>query len=227
MLVSQEMKTKQRILLTSRQLFNDNGEASVTALDISQTLDISPGNLYYHFRSKEDILSQLFDQLYQDIVPRLEELEMALAGLENQPIVLEALFETMWEYRFVFLDTHRIAQRYPRLKRRIQNLIARQYLAFARWIEQLESLGLVLPPTPENRELLIENLTQQSLSWVAISPLRFKESPASTQRRAVAQVMSLITQHFVKRKKPQAPSPLAVQSPKPSAQAPTEPEATL
>lgn len=192
------MKTKDRILLTSRQLFNDNGEASVTALDISQTLDISPGNLYYHFRSKEDILSQLFDELYQAIVPRLEELEMSLAGLENQPIVLEALFETMWAYRFVFLDTHRIAQRYPRLKRRLQNLIARQHLAFARWVEQLESLGLLDPPTPENRELLIENLTQQSLSWVAISPLRFKESPASTQRRAVAQVMSLITQHFVK-----------------------------
>jgi AcrR family transcriptional regulator len=191
------MKTKDRILLTSRQLFNDNGEASVTALDISQTLDISPGNLYYHFRSKEDILSQLFDQLYQAIVPRLEELEMSLAGLENQPIVLEALFETMWEYRFVFLDTHRIAQRYPRLKRRIQNLIARQHLAFARWVEQLELLGLLVPPTPENRELLIENLTQQSLSWVAISPLRFKESPASTQRRAVAQIMSLITQHFL------------------------------
>lgn len=192
------MKTKDRILQTSRHLFNDNGEASVTALDISQTLDISPGNLYYHFRSKEDILSQLFDQLYQAIVPRLEELEMSLAGLENQPIVLEALFETMWQYRFVFLDTHRIAQRYPRLKRRLQNLIARQHLAFARWVEQLESLDLLDPPTPENRELLIENLTQQSLSWVAISPLRFKESPASTQRRAVAQVMALITQHFVK-----------------------------
>lgn len=191
------MKTKDRILLTSRQLFNDNGEASVTALDISQTLDISPGNLYYHFRSKEDILSQLFDQLYQAIVPRLEELEMSLAGLENQPLVLEALFETMWDYRFVFLDTHRIAQRYPRLKRQLQNLIARQHLAFARWVEQLEHLGLLKPPTPENRELLVENLTQQSLSWVAISPLRFKESPASTRRRAVAQIMSLITQHFI------------------------------
>ncbi|MEJ2680375.1 MAG: TetR/AcrR family transcriptional regulator [Gammaproteobacteria bacterium] len=191
------MKTRDKILQTALELFNQEGEASVTTLDIAQTLNISPGNLYYHFRGKEDILSCVFDQLYLALIPRLEELEISLAGLENQPIVLEALFDTLWDFRFAFLDTYRLATHYPRLKRRLQNLLARQQLAFSRWVEQLENVGLLRPTSIENRELLIECLTHQSVSWIGLSQLlRLKESPASTRRRAVAHVMSLITQHF-------------------------------
>ena len=56
------MKTRDRILHTSLALFNDNGEANTTSIDIANEMEISPGNLYYHFKGKDQIITELFSQ---------------------------------------------------------------------------------------------------------------------------------------------------------------------
>ena len=53
------MKTAQKILLTALTLFNEHGENTVTSVDIALELDISPGNLYYHFKGKDSLVSAL------------------------------------------------------------------------------------------------------------------------------------------------------------------------
>ena len=58
------MKTAERILITATRLFNDLGERNVTASDIALELDISPGNLYYHYKGKDSILSAIFSRFY-------------------------------------------------------------------------------------------------------------------------------------------------------------------
>lgn len=192
------MKTRERILKHSLALFNEKGEPCVTTMDIAQELNISPGNLYYHFKGKENILNVLFEHLSQHLKPRLEELEDSLVGVENQPLVLQALYETLWDYRFIFHDSYRLALRYPRLKRRLQNLLVRLRMAFTRWVELLEELKLLSLGNKEDKLLLIENLNVYAVSWLSYNTILFKESPDSQKRRAVAQTMALITHQFTK-----------------------------
>lgn len=59
--------TPGRILAKSLHLFNEFGEPNITTNMLAEHLEISPGNLYYHFRNKEDIVNSLFAEFEKDI----------------------------------------------------------------------------------------------------------------------------------------------------------------
>ncbi len=79
------MKTAERILVTSLDLFNQRGENNVSSVDIALELDISPGNLYYHFKGKEIIVGALFE-LYKT------EMGKVLSAGVNKELSIEDFF---------------------------------------------------------------------------------------------------------------------------------------
>lgn len=97
-------KTKQRILATSLELFNVHGMANVSQRRITEQLQISPGNLTYHFKKKEDIETALYFAL-------VEEFNVLFAEMTTTSITVEGLidatgqtFDLIKKYRFIFLD---------------------------------------------------------------------------------------------------------------------------
>ena len=103
-------KTKDRILQISLQLFNERGERSVTTNHIAAELGISPGNLYYHFRNKQEIIKELAQQ-YQ-----AETLEM-LALPVDRPLnandkisYFQVLSNQLWAYRFIHRDVYHLVE---------------------------------------------------------------------------------------------------------------------
>ena len=55
-------RTAERILEVTLELFNRFGEPNVSTTLISAELGISPGNLYYHYPAKDELINNLFDQ---------------------------------------------------------------------------------------------------------------------------------------------------------------------
>ena len=97
-------QTRQRILDASLMMFNAQGEPNVTTNHIADELEISPGNLYYHFRNKDDIIEQLFAVYEQRMDAALVAPSGRLPGLEDVWLQLHLVFECIWDYRFLYRD---------------------------------------------------------------------------------------------------------------------------
>ncbi len=124
-------RTRERILETSLALFNRHGEPHVTTADIADEMNISPGNLYYHFRNKDEITGELYDALDASIAPLLAIPASRPPGVEDLWLLLHLLFERMWQYRFVYRDVDditsrstQIAARFAALTRGVQAIVA-------------------------------------------------------------------------------------------------------
>ena len=98
------IKTSQRIVNSSLELFNQLGERSVSTNHIAAHMEISPGNLYYHFPNKQAIISVLFSE-YEALVLRfLRPPEGRMASVEDKRHYLQQLLDAMWRYRFLYRD---------------------------------------------------------------------------------------------------------------------------
>src|SRR6478672_9871443 len=97
-------RTRERILATSLALFNGAGAPNVTTADIADEMSISPGNLYYHFRNKDEIVGALLD------AP-----DGGARTVEDLWLLLHLLFERMGSYRFFYRDLDEITSRSRRI----------------------------------------------------------------------------------------------------------------
>jgi len=116
-------RTRERILETSLALMNRDGEPHVTTADIADEMNISPGNLYYHFRNKDDIIGELYAAYDKSVTPLLA--APPAAGVEDLWFLLHVLFERMHEYRFLYRDLDEITSRNRKLALRVADLLRR------------------------------------------------------------------------------------------------------
>lgn len=120
---TKSMETRDRIADVARDLFNEHGYLAVTTNRIARACGISPGNLYYHFRNREDILWYLFE----GVEARVQALFLANAadrgsGLDRLRRQMTAAGEILVEFRFFFPDHVAIIRRDERLERAYRNL---------------------------------------------------------------------------------------------------------
>jgi len=118
-----QMKTRDRILETSLLLFNDEGEHNVTTVDIANEMDISPGNLYYHFKGKESIIESLFARFDSEFSAMLRESGEARLDLKDYWFFVYVVFEEIYKYRFLFVDLGDIMLRYSDIEKRFRRLV--------------------------------------------------------------------------------------------------------
>jgi len=121
-------RTRERILETSLDLFNRHGEPNITTADIADEMNISPGNLYYHFRNKDEIVGELYDGFEARVMPLLADPAGRRVDVEDLWLLLHLVFEQMWRYRFLYRDLDELASRNRRLGLRVGTLL-RKYCA--------------------------------------------------------------------------------------------------
>lgn len=187
-----KIKTRDRILQTSLALFNSIGEPNVTTLLISDELDISPGNLYYHFKSKGDIVEELFGQYEQEMLDLLAVPEDADISLDQQGFFLHILFEAVARYRFLYQDLVNVLSRYDQLQMRFKRILKKKRLAFEIICDSFRRQGM-MSIEQEELESLCEQLTLTACYWSAFDTLSHLDDRESVDPgRGVYQMMLLI-----------------------------------
>ena len=185
--------TRERILDTSLSMFNAQGEPNVTTNHIADEIGISPGNLYYHFRNKDDIVEQLFARYAARIDDALLIPEDRLPNLEDIWLQLHLIFECLWEYRFLYRDLVDILARSRKLKLRFARIMAR---ASASAIELMQGLARadILRASDAEIRALAENVLLIATFWLSFDAVRGGKADAGPEDlgRGIHQVMMLI-----------------------------------
>lgn len=111
------MKTREKIVQAALELFNEHGERAITTNHIAAHIGISPGNLYYHFRNKQEIVREIFKLYSSELLERFTPLQGKNEGLVLLKHYLSSIFTLMWKYRFFYSNLPDILQRDTELHR--------------------------------------------------------------------------------------------------------------
>jgi AcrR family transcriptional regulator len=150
-------RTRERILETALDLFNRHGEPSVTTAHIADEMNISPGNLYYHFRNKDEIIGELFGAYEESVAPLFTLPAGRAADVEDLWLLLHLLFERMWQFRFVFRDLDEIASRNRKVASRFADLVRRGERTVIELCEGMVAAG-TMHATPREIAALASNV---------------------------------------------------------------------
>jgi AcrR family transcriptional regulator len=186
------MKTRDRILECALQLFNQQGEPNVSALEIANELDISPGNLYYHFHGKEPVVLALFERFQAELSPLLDPPADARLDAEDYWLFLHLIVERLAHYRFLFQDLSNLAGRLPKLARGIRNLLNAIKRTLASLLARLKAEGQVISDTRALGQL-VEQITMTLLFSLDYQRILDREGEAQV---VVYQIMMLVAPHL-------------------------------
>ena len=195
------MKTRDRILHTSLKLFNEEGEEHTTTIDIANEMDISPGNLYYHFKGKDELIAELFSQyelaLSSTLTAPIESpLSAGQGNIEDNWYYLYVVMEEMYQYRFLYHNLDNLLQRYQEIRRRFKRLIQLKRAALYAICQALIEESVI--EASEQQVLgLVDNMTLNLTFWFSYdSLLQEGREPAITIHQGVLQLLTMVAPYL-------------------------------
>jgi AcrR family transcriptional regulator len=143
--------TKSLIKSTALRLFNERGVGRVSGNTIAEHCGISKGNMHYHYRTKQEIIQALF----QDIV---DEMAVSWWQDENQPTVqhmaemFERQLEMIWRHRFFYREMATLVRDCPELHKMVSKHREARIAKVLQFFEALVEVGII--NRPRSRESL-------------------------------------------------------------------------
>ena len=135
-------RTAERILEVTLELFNRFGEPNVSTTLISAELGISPGNLYYHYPAKEELINSLFDR-FERALNELLNASDGVRDVEDAWFFMHTLFEIIWQHRFLYRDLNDLLSKNRRLETHFQTVLKNKTRAVKTMLDGMIRSGSV------------------------------------------------------------------------------------
>jgi AcrR family transcriptional regulator len=190
-------RTRARVLAESLRLFNELGEPHVTTGAISAELGISPGNLYYHFRSKDQIVEELFAGFEERIGVQPGEARGGPEAIEDLWLYLHLMLEAIWDYRFLYRNLDDLMGRNRRLRERFGRIMERKHDAVVALCGGLVA-ARVMRARPDEIRALARNVLVVATYWLNFRALPgSRRGPVDDIGEGAYQVMALVAPYLV------------------------------
>ena len=195
------MRTRRRILDAAIALFNDRGTKAVTTNHIAAGAGISPGNLYYHFRNKAEIIRAIFVEMDEYGAAEYKRINAeqgpAAAGAVTGTFMMIQQFN--WRYRFFKREMTSLVTADPVLRKRFVKT-HRAMLALVRNALDASIAHGVLRELPDREcELLAEEIWLVTLFWPNYLELGGETVDTETLERGTAQLRSILKRYVTKK----------------------------
>ncbi|MCO5260268.1 MAG: TetR/AcrR family transcriptional regulator [Crocinitomicaceae bacterium] len=160
---------KHKILVCSIKLFNKNGINQTSFRDIADALNISDGHVRYYFKTKELLLTTIFEQLDKDMLSIISEDSFNDVQHLNKIIKNKFAegFAILVKYRFIMLESPKTIHQYPKFAKAYQELTVNRKALFLNFFELLIMNGYFkLSFSKKQQELVFNTLYIVSDSWI-------------------------------------------------------------
>ncbi len=193
-------RTAERILEAALDLFNRLGEPNVSTTAVAAQLGISPGNLYYHYPAKEEIVNALSQRHAQDLRERLQ-VGAQVRDLPAARAFVHGVFECLWTHRFLYRDLNELVSRNRMLETLVPQVMQDTAQALRQLLQALQGAGALaidareIGPTADNMAVV---LTAWFNFEFARAPRQAQDPQqmAQTLAQGTRQVLQLLASHL-------------------------------
>lgn len=96
------VKTRDKLLATSLILFNQRGFGAVTTAAIAERAGVLEGSLWYHFRTKKDLLAA-----HIELIQKVFAVVNAKSDSGDDEVIIDGIFrayDVIWDFRYLLRD---------------------------------------------------------------------------------------------------------------------------
>ncbi len=177
-----KLGTKERIVETSRVLFNEHGVEAVTVRHIADAVGISHGNLCYHFPRKEDIILRHYHAVVEGM-----NAQVAAWNPEhlNLSMILEALlksYELQYHHKFLMVEFVNIMRRIPEIREHFRSLFEVRKQQFGFVLMLLQHKGSIKGMSEIERERISLHNYLMGDFWMSESEILYTGEEAEKCR---------------------------------------------
>ncbi len=198
-------RTAERILEVTLELFNRFGEPNVSTTLISAELGISPGNLYYHYPAKDELINSLFDR-YERGLNELLNASDGVRDVEDAWFFMHTLFELIWQYRFLYRDLNDLLSKNRRLETHFQAILKNKARAVKAMLDSMSRSGTIQIDSREV-EATATSMVVVLTYWLSFEYVRDPRHALETENaqtallRGAQHVLNLLTPYLEQRQR--------------------------